>query len=133
MRNQPPKGVWESAAGQAFGSRGRGATLAERYPSVEGIEFQLLFVEEGPTQGRTSTLSRRRKPRHSALFHFHCPGGCVGGGFDLNPSVHRMLRGGEHRTEGRLECRGWREARSREGSRCPFELRFVAWADYGSD
>lgn len=120
--------IRESAARRA--STGTSTTIRERYPAVEVVEFQLEFV---PRIGRPFTLARHRKPNHSALFLFDCPSGeCVGGGFDLNPSVHAMLREKEHRTEGGLVCRGWTNGRWRNTVRCNHELHFVAWADYRS-
>lgn len=102
-------------------------TIAKRYPEVEVIEFQLTFVD--PDEEEPLTVAHRRQPRHSAIFRFECPSRrCVGGGFDLDGPAHAMLREGEHRTEGRLACRGWRDRRRDE--RCEFEVRFVVWADY---
>jgi hypothetical protein len=106
----------------------RGASIAERYPAVEALEFRLSFV---PPSGDTITLTRVWNPSHSALFHFGCRNErCVGGGFDLNPAVHAMLRTREHRTEGTLVCGGAVRGRLGESSPCGHELRFVAWADY---
>lgn len=108
---------------------GAAGTIAERYPDVEVVEFQLTFVDDESSLGRPLTRIHRREPKHSALFRFDCPSRCVGGGFDLDGPVHAMLRAGEHRTEGRIPCLGWQEG-LRRGHRCRCELRYVAWADH---
>ena len=114
--------------GRAEHPRRGASTIAERYPTIEALEFRLSFFPPG---GDAVTLTRVWKPNHAALFHFGCRNDrCVGGGFDLNPPVHALLRKREHRTEGRLICGG--EVRGRLGDRspCGWELGFVAWADY---
>ena len=124
----PRREAAQGDGGRAEPFRRRASTIAERYPAVEALEFRLNFFPPG---GDQLTLTRVWKPDHAAIFHFGCRNDrCIGGGFDLDPPVHGMLRKREHRTEGRLVCAGEVRGRFGERSSCGWELGFVAWADY---
>ena len=125
---EPRRDAARGDAGRPDPHRRGASTIGERYPAVEALEFRLHFVSPA---GDELTLTRLRKPSHSALFHFGCKNErCIGGGFDLNPPVHAMLRTREHRAEGRLVCGGEVRGLLGERSPCGHELSFVAWADY---
>jgi hypothetical protein len=81
-------------------------TLRERFPGVEEVVVDLNF-EDFQRLGIYSGQRRSFAGAARAYFAIPCPRTlCLGGGFDLDALVFKLIRGGRTAGSGMLECCG---------------------------
>lgn len=103
-------------------------TLANAFPQLSHLRIQLSFRDSSdrPPTRQVHELF----PPAPAFFEFPCPHGDCDGAFDLSVSVSSLLAGDASRTEGAIECPGFRTAPAASRRPCDLEVRFVVTATY---
>ena len=106
------------------------ACLREEFPAVEQLVLQMEFVDPRG-EGRHSPQTHTYSPAAKAFFSVACPSFmCLHGGFDLGPTISRMLARAVPESTGVATCQGWRGSARGEADRCRIEMRYKVSISY---
>jgi hypothetical protein len=100
--------------------------LGAMFPGVEQLRFELNFESGGAST--PVAQSHVLHPPARAYFSFPCPHADCDGRFELGAAVNAAVEDPSHRTEGVLECAGFRARDFASKPPCQLRLRFTLTA-----
>ncbi len=96
--------------------------LAERFPEVANVTINMTYYQKGANPV-LMVRTIHMLPMDPACFNMACMiKGCIEGGFDLTPTIGKMVKSRKKIGKGRLVCRGKTDARVSDHASVDYEI-----------
>jgi len=108
--------------------RAAAQVLRTAFPTLHHLRIEMKF--QGTDSSAPTPQSHVLYPPARAFFEYRCPYSNCDGQFDLGAAVGAALTDAQHRSQGVLECRGWRGHDHSSRRPCLLQLIYEVTATY---